>query len=182
MNPGVWDVVDAYSGRRAARVTYIGIDPGLSGAVAAIWPDGVVQVWDTPVVTVRKSRRDYLTADMATILRNVQGNSESVMAMVERGIPMPRQSSSTTYTTGRGGGLWEGILAGLGIGYELVAPRDWKKKIGLPVGADKGASRLLAQRLFPQSAKLFSRVRDDGRAEALLMAEYLRRQYGTRGG
>lgn len=152
--------------------TIIGIDPGLSGAVAAYMPEIGWQVWDTPVATVKGSRRDYLTAEMRRILVSVP----NPVAALERGIAMPRQSSSTTYTTGRGGGLWEGILAGLGIPYELVEPAKWKRAMGL-TGQDKGGSRVLAQRLFPEIAEQFARVKDDGRAEACLIAEWRRRQW-----
>ena len=44
--------------------------------------------------------------------------------------------------------------------------------LGIPVGAAKDQSRALASNLFPQSAYLFKRVKDDGRAEAALIAYY----------
>lgn len=154
---------------------YLGIDPGLSGAVSAILPDGRLFVTDTPVAVVKKTRRDYLVGEMAAVLRGLWDRNQNACAALERGIAMPRQSSSTTYTTGRGGGLWEGILAALGIPYELVDSRKWKKEMGLPPGADKGASRVLASRLFPESAQFFARAKDDGRAESALIAEYRRR-------
>lgn len=153
----------------------IGIDPGLHGAIAVLWPDGHLDVRDTPTAVVKKTKREYLTGGMAAVVREVVALSPDATAVLERGIAMPRQSSSTTYTTGRGGGLWEGLLAGMGVGYELVEPRKWKRAMGLVTGADKGASRVLAQRLFPKHAELFSRVKDDGRAEAALMAEFGRR-------
>jgi len=39
-------------------------------------------------------------------------------------------------------------------------------------GDTKGSSRQRAQALFPRQAILFSRVKDDGRADAALMALY----------
>lgn len=150
----------------------IGIDPGLHGAVAIIYANGELQVWDTATAVVKGTRRDYLVGDMRTALRA----AGEATAVLERGIAMPRQSSSTTYVTGRGGGLWEGLLAGLEIPYRLVEPVKWKRAMGIPPGSDKGASRVLAQQTWPQWASVFSRVKDDGRAEAALMAEWLRRQ------
>lgn len=153
---------------------YIGIDPGLSGAVAIVDEDGALEVVDAPVVVVKNTRRDYLVANMAGLLLNhvVHG---PVVAALEQGIPMPRQASNTTYLMGRGGGLWEGALSALGIPYDLVPPQKWKKALGIPPKSDKGASRMLAARLFPANADLFARVKDDGRAEAALIAEYRRR-------
>lgn len=159
---------------------FVGIDPGLTGAVAILWPDADPEVVDTPTTRVGKGN-DYLAASMANILASVKlacmGRAgERVAAALEQGIAMPKQSSSSTFKTGRGGGLWEGILAGLGIPYELVTPRRWKLALGMPIGADKSASRLYAQRLFPAVADRLARVKDDGRAEALLIAEWRRRQ------
>ena len=151
---------------------YVGIDPGLSGAITILCQGNLV-VSDTPVAIVKNTRRDYLVAEMVRLL--TAWNPADLSAALERGIAMPRQSSSTTYTTGRGGGLWEGILAGLRIPYEMVEPRKWKKELGLPVGADKGMSRVLASRIFPDAASSFARVKDDGRAESALIAEWRRR-------
>ena len=150
--------------------TWIGIDPGLSGAIAFIDESGGLIVHDAPTVVVKGTRREYLTPQMAALLSGVTGR-----AALEQGIPMPRQASNTTYLMGKGGGLWEGILAASGIAYDLVPPQKWKRALGIPVGSDKGASRALASRLFPEYAHLFARVKDDGRAEASLIAEYRRR-------
>ena len=45
------------------------------------------------------------------------------------------------------------------------------------VTADKGACRLMAQRMWPALSDLFARVRDDGRAEAALLGFYGRAQW-----
>jgi crossover junction endodeoxyribonuclease RuvC len=82
------------------------------------------------------------------------------------------------FTMGRGLGTWEGVLAGLGIPYELVTPQRWKKALMDGMGKDKDASRLQAIRLFPAIAGQLARKKDDGRADALLIAEYGRRTRG----
>ncbi len=151
---------------------FVGIDPGLSGAVGIITENAGLVVFDTPVVAAKKGH-EYIVPAMSGLL---VGCGHNVRAALETAIAMPRQSSATTLKQGRGVGIWEGILAALGIPYELVAPRTWKSSIGLPVGAEKGESRALAARLFPASADYFARVKDDGRAEAALLAEWGRRR------
>ncbi len=151
---------------------FIGLDPGLSGAVAILDEDGTLSVFDAPAVDVRKGR-DYIVAAMPALLR---GCGADTRAALETGIAMPRQNAASTYKQGRGVGLWEGVLSALAIPYELVAPSRWKKELGLPAGSSKGESRALAARLFPASADCFARVKDDGRAEAALLAEWSRRR------
>ena len=152
---------------------FIGIDPGLSGALAII-DDEFVSVYDAPSVPVKKGN-DYLVADMASLIRQAS-SLRSCYAILEAGIAMPNQSSSSTAKAARGGGLWEGMLVMAGVPYELVRPAAWKKIMG--VSADKGEARVMAQKLFPQIAQQFSRVKDDGRAEAALIAEFARRKAG----
>ena len=50
----------------------------------------------------------------------------------------------------------------------LVSPQTWKRLFQL--GADKRECRVTATRLFPLNVTDFCRVRDDGRAEAALIA------------
>ncbi|MDO8605136.1 MAG: hypothetical protein Q7R40_01240, partial [Phaeospirillum sp.] len=53
-------------------------------------------------------------------------------------------------------------------------PGVWKRTLGL-LKADKAASRARAVELYPEVAGRLTRVKDHGRAEALLLAEWLRR-------
>ena len=85
---------------------------------------------------------------------------------------MGRQSA---FNFGQGVGVLKAVLATLGIPYSMVGPAKWKKHFNL--NRDKDASRLLATRLYPKNAKDFLRKKDDGRAEALLIA-----RYGSEGG
>lgn len=155
---------------------YLGIDPGLGGAVACIYGDSV-WVRDIPSVVVKGSRRDYLAGQFAQLIAPYRDRPATVT--IETPIAMPRQASNTTMKQGLGYGLALGICAAYGLRVELVAPAKWKKLMAIPPGSDKGASRVLACQLFPALDGELARVRDDGRAEALLLAEVGRRLSGS---
>lgn len=165
---------------------HVGIDPGMHGAVAVIGDD-YANVWDTPTVALERGR-EYAIGAMVDVLREFRDwpgrDEDGVHATLETGIIMPNkiegrpdwkgQSARTTAVQWRGVGLWEGILAGLGIPYELAHPSVWKRSMA--VSGDKLLCIVTAQRLFPSASHLLYRARDDGRAEALLLAEYGRRR------
>lgn len=158
---------------------FIGIDPGLDGAVAAIAPEQV-DVFDTPTTQVTrngKNRRDYLVAQMADLLQKYA--MDECSAVIEAVHSMPKQGVASSFSFGRGAGLWEGILAALRIPFSKVAPQTWKKAMLADTGKEKGDARIRASQLFPQVAEQFKRSKDDGRAESLLMAAYGQRLYSN---
>lgn len=147
----------------------------MSGAVGIIYEDESTMVFDTPTVTIEKagkSKRRPLIGEMAGILRPFL-DRYNVFAVLEDVHAMPQQGVSSTFTFGEGKGIWEGILGAYDITTHMVSPQVWKKNLGLD--KDKNTSRIRAVELFPTLAPELSRVKDDGRAEAILMAEYGRR-------
>jgi hypothetical protein len=66
-------------------------------------------------------------------------------------------------------GIVEGVLAACGVPAVHIAPAAWKRAVGLSL-ASKDAARSEALRRWPGHAALFARVKDDGRAEAALIA------------
>jgi hypothetical protein len=53
---------------------------------------------------------------------------------------------------------------------QMVSPATWKRKAGVP--SDKNGARVMASRYWPGAAEQFRRVKDDGRAEAALLARW----------
>ena len=159
---------------------YIGIDPGLSGAVAVLWdslsfPSGVgAVVNDTPTAQV-DGKNKYLVPAMALLLSSYKDKQDEVLAVLENVHSMPKQGVASSFCFGEGKGMWEGILAAYNIPTEMVSPQRWKKEIMADQGKDKSAARFKAMALFPSLADQLKLVKHDGRAEALLMAEYARR-------
>ena len=156
-----------------ARV--IGIDPGLTGAVCVL-NGKTCEFHDTPIMVVLsggKKRTRYQPEQMALLLRPWE-NCDAVVAL-ELVHAMPQQGTASMFSMGFGYGLWRGIAAGLCLAVESVTPQAWKRAmLGKGAGADKNASILRACTLFPQAAPYLSRKMDHGRAEALLLAAYLR--------
>ena len=74
------------------------------------------------------------------------------------------------FAFGQAYGLVLGVLAGLWIPTSTVTPAAWKKALKLNTGKD--AARAKAAQLWPQMAGEFKRVKDDGRAEAALIAHW----------
>jgi len=159
-------------------VIFLGLDPGLDGAVAMI--DGHdVQLHDSPswaVQSGKHSRREYDVAGMTQIILAVMARVEnrgSIVAGLEAVHSMPKQGVASSFKFGVGLGIWQGILAALGIKFEMVTPQRWQKALLDGMGKGKDGSMIVAQRLFP-TADLRLR-KHHGRADALLLAEFMRR-------
>lgn len=152
----------------------LGVDPGAHGALALLHRDGSIAcILDMPVVGVLvggKSRDRVSAAGIAAFVREWQAKSDRLHAVIEQTQPMSRMGEVGAFGLGKASGLVEGVLTALGVPITLVAPRAWKKF--LTVRADKGSARLKAQQTWPDHQKLFSRVKDDGRAEAALLGLY----------
>jgi hypothetical protein len=149
---------------------YIGIDPGLSGALAVLAPDGTLEaLWDTPTLTLRSRRRlrqEYDMPGLVALLAPYGGPQTHVM--IEESQSMPGQGVRSMFTCGLGLGVWLGILAAVALPHTRIRPHIWKKALGL--GQDKEASRLRAMQLYPHADLRLKK--HHGRAEALLLARY----------
>ena len=152
---------------------HIGIDPGLSGAVAIISDDSL-KVFDMPTMTVDrngKAKRQVSANELAELLNLYAGKDCHVY--VERVSAMAGQGVTSVFSFGRSFGMIEGILAALKMPVTFVAPATWTRAIGRSPGKD--ASRARAMELFPNHEYFFKRVKDDGRADAALIAHWGRK-------
>ena len=84
----------------------------------------------------------------------------------------PGEGAVGAFAFGRSRGVIEGVLGALAIPVTFIAPAAWKRTIGIPPGKEgaKDAARAEAIRRWPEHAALFARKKDDGRAEAALIA------------
>lgn len=181
---------------------FVGIDPGLTGAVAVLYSHsrGAVNLFDTPTYTIERPKKKgqkkagirtvYDVPGMADILRGIMAthwNPEQACPLIvglEHQQPMPsndkfgKQGGLQTFSLGYGYGIWVGVLAALGLPYELVRPGTWKPAMTKGLPKEKEAARMRACQLFPQARGDLARKKDHNRGEALLIAEWLRRQHG----
>lgn len=146
---------------RAALV--LAVDPGLGGAVAWYHPSHphLIRVDDMPVVD-REVDADTFQAWVWQMTPD--------FAVVERVGSRPGEGHTASFKFGTGWGMIRGVLAACHVPLYLVTPQAWKKHHHL-IGKDKEASRALAMRLWP-GVERFARKKDDGRAEAALMARW----------
>jgi len=150
----------------------VGIDPGKTGAIAAV-NERICAVVDTPVFGTRSRPGDLNPDGMISVLRSMEPHH----VYIETQQAMPKQGVSSTFCTGYGYGLWIGIITALGLPWTAVRANTWKKAMlaGLDK-SDKNVSRVAAVRMFPQLSGQLARVSDHGRAEALLIAAYGQRE------
>ena len=142
-------------------MVYIGIDPGVSGAMAI--RD------DLGIYLFKFDEEKYVEA-----LKRAPANA---ICCHEHVHSLPKQGDASSFNFGMNLGCIQGALQALGVRYELFHQQKWKKEFS--VTKDKNTSIEVCKRLFPDvSLKRTenSKKDDDGFAEALLMAEYARRR------
>ena len=142
---------------------FCGFDPGRDGAAAFLWGD------ENLVVTLDK-------VVYVDVLRGFLNRGFEVKAVVEHVGAMPGQGVTSCFSFGESFGWLQGVLDAMHIPYELVRPQRWKKVFSCT--SDKNTSLAVASRLFPEvdlRRTPLCRTPHDGKAEALLIAEYARR-------
>jgi len=146
---------------------YLGIDPGLSGAIALV--DGetrCVMLEDMPTAA-RGHGRVRHEVDAGGVVHLLHGYADRIAhSVIEQVSAMPRQGVASMFSLGHSFGTVTAVIATLGVGFELIAPARWKRVAQLP--ADKGLVLAAARRRWPGAS--LTRVKDHGRAEALFMA------------
>ena len=159
----------------------LGIDPGATGAVAFLTPDGqLMDVQDIPVDVVQVGKHSRSRLSRHRLLAMLENITDAV-AFVEQ--PTYRPMNKTNLQTGQtektqmgvaGAGAFGETYGGItmavaasGIAVVEVRPDIWSRAIGMKGGKDD--ARRMAQDMFPVFAKLFARVKDHNRAEAVLI-------------
>ena len=147
----------------------IGIDPGISGAISVFsrFPNTLHDVFDMPTLEVDsgKTKKRHISASG---LRDILVTFPTAHVVIEKVGAMPGQGVSSMFNFGRSAGIIEGVVAALRMPHTYVTPQTWTKAVGRAAGKD--ASRMRAMELFPTRAELFRRAKDDGRADAALIA------------
>jgi len=161
-------------------MTIIGVDPGLSGAVAILTHvtdhdkltegNNSLDIFDMPVHHLKRGGKNKREIDRYQLARLVEKCCPIDKAIVERVGAMPGQGVSSMFQFGRAVGIIEGILAAMYIPTEYVAPRTWRSYFKVRAGKD--SSRERASALMPRSSELWARKKDTGRADAALIALY----------
>ena len=152
---------------------YLGIDPGLTGAIAIISDE--VEIFDAPTAQVGR-KTVLLVSEMVRLLTKLANQISPMVAAIENVHSMPRQGVASSFSFGKGVGYWIGILAALGIPYEEVTPQRWQAAMLDGMQKSKDASRVRAMQMFPQLSEQLKLKRHSGRADALLIAAWRKRQ------
>jgi crossover junction endodeoxyribonuclease RuvC len=162
-------------------MTILGVDIGSAGALALLTEAGeLLDVADMPILRDGPSKRPAVNGPL---LAELVGRWRADRAFVEYVGARPGEGAVGAFAFGRSRGICEGVLAALGIPATHIAPAAWKRTIGIAPGRDgaKDAARSEAIRRWPAKAALFARVKDDGRAEAALIAIAGMRREAARG-
>ncbi len=152
----------------------LGIDPGLSGAVAVLAADGTAEcVIDLPVI--RDLKLAWIDGGelQSQLLEVLQGRPAQVM--IERVHAMPKQGITSSFTFGITFGSILGTLRCMGLPIQFAEPHAWKKQSGLhapnkSLTEKKHAALDRARLLFPNME--LHLAKHHGRADALLIARW----------
>lgn len=160
-------------------MVYLGVDPGKEGVMAFLFDDGPscskrIVIEPIPVIKVG-TKHEYRTDEICMkILPYIEFYCVAALEALHA-MPSGICSGVTNFSLGRSSGLFEGIFAALKIPYQKIPPKRWQAALldGLP--KEKGSSVIAAKRLFPNLC--FSLKKSHNQADAILLAEYLRRTY-----
>lgn len=159
----------------------IGIDPGLSGAVAAINGRGEVSIIDIPTKPMEWAGMGANRVDcraLARGLRTLYPADESLLVCMEQ-VGIQGAGKNAIQTVGSLCGtacLILGALDIIGIAPKTITPSVWKKHYGLKRQQDEKESAWkarhcdLARTLYPRAP--ITLAKHHNRAESLLIAHY----------
>ena len=150
----------------------IGIDPGLSGALAILSNNKVISLIEMPVMSEgKKNKRQLNSAQLVKLLKDAINESEETVVVVEQVNAMPGQGVTSMFNFGQTFGAIKGICAALGLPIHFVRPAKWKKHFEL-INASKDASRTKVIEMYPSLSNELSKKKDVNKSDAILIARF----------
>ena len=154
----------------------IGIDPGLSGAIAVLDSDNhYLELFDMPTYKAEingKMRRNIDIIELERIFKNVmlEYGFRCLEVMVEQCHAGANSGMTGNFSAGKNYGILLSVLTCLKLEFAVIHPSTWKAKLGQR-GLSKEEWRLLAIKRWPDAP--LSRKKDHDRADALFLASML---------
>lgn len=158
---------------------FVGVDPGMTGAIAFIDESGEYLFFRDYPGSASAMARDINQILCASNYLDSPRLNHILLAVIENVHPMPKQGVSSTGKFMKNAGILEGIIAALQIPYELITPQRWRKVLdsSVPHKPTKEDLRAYAIKRWPAAAEELKRKKDHNRSEALIMASYARLKY-----
>ena len=150
----------------------IGIDPGLSGAIAVLENNKVLNIFDIPVMSEgKKNKRQLNSAQLVKLLKDNISENEEVSVVVEQVNAMPGQGVTSMFNFGQTFGAIKGICAALDLPIFFVRPSMWKKHFEL-INSSKDSSRTKAIEMYPKLSNQLAKKKDVNKSDAILIARF----------
>ena len=150
----------------------IGIDPGLSGAIAILQDKKVIGLFDMPVMAEgKKNKRQLNSAQLVNIIKDNFIGKEEIVVVVEQVNAMPGQGVTSMFNFGQTFGAIKGVCAALELPIFFVRPSKWKKYFEL-INASKDASRTKVIEMYPSLSNQLSKKKDVNKSDAILIARF----------
>mgnify|MGYP001192282942 FL=1 len=150
----------------------IGIDPGLSGAIAILENNEVKKILEIPVMSEgKKNKRQLNNAQLVNLLKDNIKDFNDASVVVEQVNAMPGQGVTSMFNFGQTFGAIKGICAALGLPIYFVRPAKWKKHFDL-INSSKDASRTKVIEMYPLLSSQLSRKKDVNKSDAILIARF----------
>ena len=149
-----------------------GIDPGLSGAIAVLENEVVLDIIDLPVMAEgKKNKRQLNSAQLSQYMSKNVENIHKTSVVVEQVNAMPGQGVTSMFNFGQTFGAIKGISATLKLPIYFVRPSKWKKHFDL-INSSKDASRTKAIEIYPSLAQKLSKKKDVNKSDAILIGRF----------
>ena len=155
----------------------IGIDPGLSGAIAILEKKKVLSLFDMPVMAEgKKNKKQLNSAQLVNIIRENSMGDDEVVVVVEQVNAMPGQGVTSMFNFGQTFGAIKGVCAALNLPIFFARPSKWKKYFEL-INSSKDSSRTKVIEMYPSLSSQLAKKKDVNKSDAILIARYY---YDTR--
>ena len=157
----------------------IGIDPGLSGAIAILENNKVLSIFEMPVMSEGKKNKRQVNGaqiynEISSRIKNY--NINDIKVVIEQVSAMPGQGVTSMFNFGQSFGVLKGICSAMQISMYFVRPAKWKKYFNL-INSQKDASRTKAIQIFPYISSQLSKKKDANKADAILLASFFFETY-----
>ena len=150
----------------------IGIDPGLSGAIAVMHDKKVINLYDMPVMAEgKKNKRLLNSSQLVNIIKENINEGEETIVVVEQVNAMPGQGVTSMFNFGQTFGAIKGVCAALKLPIFFVRPSKWKKHFEL-INSSKDASRTKVIEMYPTLSGQLAKKRDVNKSDAVLIAKF----------